>query len=106
MAKRIINNQEYDVVKEGSATPFAYIPGGMKQICDLATNNHVLVSLQFKTVEDLQQHADEQAGVIINLKKELKMIQDELIKKDEEINRLNRQVAELTGVEAKMKGKK
>ena len=90
--KRTINGREYEVIKEGSAIPFAFVPGGTRQICDAATNNHVLVALSHESVEDLNQRMDEQSSLIMQLRKELKDTQDELVKKDSEINKLTHQI--------------
>lgn len=83
-----INGQKYNVMKEGSVSPFAFVPGGMKQIFDTAANKYILVELTNDSTADLRQLCDEQIGVIKNLREEIGNIQDELIKRDEEIIKL------------------
>jgi seryl-tRNA synthetase len=94
--KRKINGIDYEVIKEGGATPFSFVPGGAKQICDNQTNLHVLVALQSNSKEDMEQYTTEQSAMIVNLKQELKNIQDELVKKDGDITRLTAQIEFLT----------
>jgi seryl-tRNA synthetase len=94
--KRKINGIDYEVIKEGGATPFSFVPGGTKMICDNQTNFYALVALQINSKEDMEQYSTEQSAMIVNLKQELKNIQDELVKKDGEITRLTAQIEFLT----------
>lgn len=94
---REINGQKYTVIKEGSDVSFAYIPGGTKQIFDAARNCNVLVAIDHERPEDLRPFADEQTIIIRQLKQDLQNIQEELIKKDEEILRLNAHIGVLSG---------
>jgi len=75
--KRMVNGQEHLVFNEGSATAFAFIPGGLKQIFDNESRKYVLVALDHKTLGDLQKHCDSQNDMILSQQKEIKNLQDE-----------------------------
>lgn len=92
--EKLINGQKYEVIKQGSATPFAFIPGGTQQICDQETQCYMLVALNHSSPESLRQLVDEQLGVNRQLREELKLTQDELVKKDEQIKILTAQIAQ------------
>jgi hypothetical protein len=97
MVGRMVNGQKCQVFNEGSSTPFAFIPGGLKQIFDNESQKYILVALDNLKIEDLRKFSEEQSEMIKSQAQEIKNLGDELVAKDGEILRLNAHIAQLSG---------
>lgn len=103
VATKKINGIEYKIFRVGSNVPYSFIPGGTKQVFDNELQKYVLVFLEKENKDDLLQVCADQASIISSLTKENKALSDEIVKRDEEILRLNAHIGTISGAGKNLK---
>ena len=73
------------------AGPFAFIPDGMKQVCDIK-GNYSLQPVDTKNVDDMQKLLDGERAKVATFQAEIEGLHDDLKEKEQEINRLQAQI--------------